>query len=951
MNIKERFQNDSGAFLNLATAFADKGEHQKAKDFFRKAIDVDPKIAENYFSFGSYLLEAIMKERVWRFGLTLENIEELKKADGLLSKSIELLKDTEKRGVLEDAYINRSSVRTILDDYVKAFEDINAALVINPNSAPAYANRARLNALKKAPDDAIQDFIMAIEKGVNKDDIFPILISCFLERPDCKIDEAIEVIKKHYGSEAENNIVSGMLLVECLAKKEAYDEARNIIVKLYGKFGRNPKILLAEADLKKSQGDAEGFEALSQEARQNSAGIEKNLAEIELARHYKNVGVYEKAIPLYETFVSESLFDDILRDYLICLYKAKEHRSKNLDKCLTICRNFRKAKKPIPFVLELEAAICEEMDQLEEALSLYLELSKIESNNVRHKLNYAKVMIDIGKEKDAGVKLLFEIKDAVADKDSFLILARAFLKIQNHDEAIKQIFRALEVDFNNPEIQLFYIYTFTNRKDKKSAFLDSDFVREDFFVKIKKNGHDQEYLITNNPKASVTKFEIYKESGLGKSLYGKKVGEQIVAENEYCARDVIDVVEIKSKYVKAFQNILDNFNISFPGNKAISKIEVNPDRLSDMLNKASKRSSKIMDLYLSKDITIGALSAFSGRSLFVCWGALIEQRSKLYCAVGSAVEQRNEQAVIANSNKVIIDPIALFTLGFLNLMELPSKMFSEVFVVKATMDELDMEIVDLSKSEDAGLTTLFSRDGKAFRQEISADNIKMKINFLKKIRNSQNLTIAGLEHPLDDSFNDKEKILGLPYIYSIQACQERQAPLFCDDYFFRELIRNEHKIESFGIQNFLIVALQKGLITENDYYDKILELVKIRYFYISVSANMLFYHAEKTSFQIQLGDAFDMVAAILDSKETSTESLFAVLTDFMRLILIEPLPDKVKDEYLYLSLSLLAKRGSPNKIIKIFSQVLSKKLGLASHLMSGVNKKIGQWIKINYPIV
>lgn len=951
MNIKKRFQNDSGALLNLAVAYADKGEHQKAKEHFRKAIDVDPKIAENYFSFGSYLLESIMKERVWRFGLSSENIKDLKEADSLLSQSIDLLKDTEKRGVLEDAYINRSSIRIIIDDYVKAFEDINAALIINPDSGGAYANRARLNALRNAPDDAIQDFNKAIEKGTNKDDIFPALISCFLERPDPKIDEAIETIKNGYGNEVENNIISGMLLVECLTRKRAYDEAKIVIDKLYTKFNRNPKILLAEADLKRSQGDIAAFENLSQEARQNSAGIEKNLAELELARHYKSIRAYEKAIPLYESFVSETLFDDILRDYLICLYKAKENRSKNLDKCLAICHNFDNTKKPIPFVLELEAAIYEEMDRLEDALALYLKLSKIEPSNYRHKLNYAKVMVDIGKEQDEGTKLLLEIKDNVSDNDSFLILARSFLKVQNHDEAIKQIFRALEVDFNNPEIQLFYIYTFINRKDKKGELLDSDIVREEFFVKIKKNGHEQEYLITKNPQASIAKFEIYKDSGLGKSLYGKKVGDQIIVDNEFGTKEVIEVVEIKSKYVKAFQGILDNFNISFPENKAIFKVEVSPDRLRDILEKSSRRSSKIMELYLSKNITIGALSAFSGRSIFVSWGALTGQGSKVFCAAGSAIEQRKEQEIIHNSKKIIIEPVALFTLGYLNLLELPSKYYSEVFVVKATMDELDMEIMELSKSEEDGLTTLFSHEGKAFRQEISAENIKMKLEFLRKIRNSTHLKVIGLEHTLDDSFKDKDRVLGMPYVYSIQACQERQIPLFCDDYFFRELIRNEYKIESFSIQNFLEVVLQKRCITENEYFDKILELAKIGYYYLSISAKMLFYYAEKASFQIRPGDAFDIVVTIIDSKETSTESLVAVLTDFMKLILIESLPDKVKDDYLYLILNLLSHRGAPNKILKVFGEILSKKLGLANHLMFGVNKNTGQWLKINYPII
>jgi len=952
MKIKDRFLKDPDALLNMASIYVTKGDHQQAREFFEKAIEVS-KTPEVFLSYGSYLLGFIMKDRIWRFGLTSKEIDEIKEAERLFGEAINLLKNTEKKAELEDSYINRSTARSILDKFELAFEDVNSALTINPKNPNAYANRARLRTLIKDLDNAIADFKFAIESGANKDDLFPLLVTCYLERPDAKANEAIEIIKKYYSNEdLENNIVPSILLVECLIKKKEYSEAKKVLERLYLKFGRQPRILLTEADLKRVEGDLSSFESLTEEANQKSSGAERNIAKIQLAKHYKNVEAYEKAIPLYESFVSETLFDDILKDYLVCLYKSKENRSQNIQKCLTICDNLRKNKTDAPFVLELEASIYEELDRLEDATGLYLDLSKIEPDKARHKLNYAKTLIDIGKGREnEGANLLIEVKDAVSDRDSFIILSESFLKIYNFDEAIKQAFKALEIDPNNPKIQLLYVYVFINRKDKKSLMLDSDIVKEDFYVKLKKNNQDQEYLMTNNPKASITKFELCKDVGLGKAIDSKRIGDNIKIKNDYGLEESIEILEIKSKYVKAFQNILDNFNIYFPDNKAIFKIEADPSKINEMLKKTSERSSMIMNMYLSRNITIGALSAFSGKSLFTVWGALIGQNNKIYCASGSSIEQKQESEIILKSQRIMIEPISLFTLAYLDILELPSKYFQEVVVAQASLDEINMEIMELSKSAEEGFTTLFYYQDKPYRQEISPEAIKKKIDFLKKIVDCTHIKVVGLNKPLDNNLQEKEKLLGRPYSYSIQNCLEKSLVLFSDDRLFRELINNEYKIESFSMQNFLIQALEKKLISENEYFIKIIELAKLGYHYLSISAKMLFYCAGKTSFQIAGSEDFNTLTKILNSKETSLDSLIMVLTDFMKLIYIESLPQKIKDDYLDVSLQTLASRANPKGISKIFSRVLSKKLGiLLSFMMPKINSRINNWLKINHPV-
>ena len=953
MRIKKRFEKDSGTFLNLAIAYADKGEHSQAKEFFEKAIENDTKSPENYFSYGSYLLEFVMKDRIWRFGLSSENIEELKKAEQLLTKAIELLKETDKDRELENAYINRSSIRAILDNLSLALDDVNTALEIDPKSHNAYANRARLNTISRNFDEAIADFKLAIQNGASKDDLIPLLISCFLKRADTRPDEAIFSIKGYYtDKEIRANIIVGALLAECYVAKENFAEANSIIKGLYEKHGRDPRVLLVESDLRKAEGNTDLFSLLSKEAIEKAKGSEKHVAELQLAKHYKGSGAYEKAIPFYESFVSEGLFDDFLKDYLTCLYKSKENRSQNIQKCLRICQNLTKGGKNIPFVLELEASIYQELDRLQEAGNLYLRLSQIEPKNSRHKLNYAATLIDVGGGKEKlGAKLLLEIKDNIVETNYLIMLAKLLARIEYYDEAIKKAYEVLEIDFNNAESQLLYVYIFFKRGDKKSPLLDSNKVKEGFFVKFKKDGQEKEYLMLDDPKASINRSEVYKDSGLGRAIYGKKVGDKIKSERDIGVSETIEILDIKSKYVKTFQSILADFNTHFPDNQALMKIEADPKKITPILKQMSEMSSKIIEMYLSKKLTIGAVSCFMNRNLFVTWGTLIAKDTLIYCASGSVAEQEKEQELVGHAKKILLEPISLFTLAYLDILGLPAKFFEEVFVTQATMDEIEMELMEQSNYGGKGYMTLFYQDDKPYRKDISSEEIKKRAEFLRKIKNyiNKGFKVMGLDNPLIETLGDKQEILGRSYAYSIQTCQEKNLSLFCDDQMFKELIFNEYGIKSFGIQNFLILTVKKGLISEKEFFDKIIELAKLNYRYLSISAKMLFYAAEQSQFQLAMSENFNALIKVLGLKETSFDSLLNVMTDFMRLIYIESLPAQIKTNFLFLSLGIITQNREPQKCLKAFKIILRKKLGLVNYIMPRIEKEMSHWLKAEFP--
>ena len=134
-------------------------------------------------------------------------------------------------------------------------------------------------------------------------------------------------------------------------------------------------------------------------------------------------------------------------------------------------------------------------------------------------------------------------------------------------------------------------------------------------------------------------------------------------------------------------------------------------------------------------------------------------------------------------------------------------------------------------------------------------------------------------------------------------------------------------------------------MSESSYFEKIIELAKMGYYYLAVSGPMLFYSVEKNSFQLTQMEDLNSLLAIMESRETTVASLITVFSDFIKSIYIESLPPEIKTSFLYSALRVLIQGRDDKPIINRFTKELSNKLGLANYLMPQINKEIGCWLK------
>lgn len=951
MKIKDKYLNDAGALLNIATAYAENKDHDNAVKYFDKAISLCENEARFYFTYGSYLLHYCKDNPGESYGISAHQKELLQKTESLLTKAVDILEKTEKNWFIVDAYINRSSARVMMQDLEGSLADVEQILKYDPDNVMARKNRGRIYSMQDKFDLAKDDFGYACEKESGQGGSAFDYAIALLNGSAADIARAKTILEKYYPNEAlENTLEAAVLYVECYISEKAYDAANKMLEKLFEIHGQRSKLLITKANLCKARGEEAEFERLLKQAVTSKDLHDKTTATAQLAKYYRGKRLFDQAIPLYETLVSAEIYDEFMREYLGCLYHSKNQRGIRLRKCLDICEKFSMSGTEVAFILELQANIYQMLDRLDEAKGIYERLVALHPTILRYQLSLATTKIEMGGEfQSAGIQELEKNKEKVSEYEDVILVAQYCLRLGQLADAVKFAYKAYEMNSNSEKVQLLYTHAFLSAEQgADKLLLDSDVVKGGYFVTFKKNNNQQECLMIEQAGYSALKNELSLESELGKCFANKKKGETFVVTASSGNSERFEIIEIKHKYVKAFQDIMDNFNSTFPKSSNLQKVEMNPDEIKKRVKQMGERHEKTVDLYLKKNLTLGALSNILGRDLLDVWGGLVATKDyKIYCATGNPKEQDGEISLIENSQNCVIDIISIMSLAYLDLLDLPVKIFQTCFVAKAAVDEIEWAILRQQSQQGRGYMTLSYKNGQYYRDDVSAESVESRVKYLDKIKSQlmKQYKTVGIEM-LDEKMMKREDLLGRSPVYSSQVAKEKNAPMYCDDMLFRQLSFNEEKLEGFSTQSLLVVALKKGVISAKDYSDALIKLVLANYSYISISDAVLYRSVERANFVVMSSTELKELLKLIGSTETTLPSMLNVLAGFIKLIYMENLLPANKRDYLFLILSSVKHRKEPMRdITNALRDEVKRRLGLARHLLINIDRDMNDWLK------
>lgn len=599
---------------------------------------------------------------------------------------------------------------------------------------------------------------------------------------------------------------------------------------------------------------------------------------------------------------------------------------------------------------ELEADIDAELGNLANASGLYKNLIKKFPKNKNIELKNILVELRTGKNVSRTLQNLK--KNISYFKDSpleLMTIAEVLYYVGEIEESIKVGYNATIKKIDNVKLNLAYISLILSCNNKN--FLRPEKVQVNTFITFIISDEKRNIKIVDREEEEISDTTtIDKESKLAKILLGESVGDKLEYDNNN-----IEIIEIKSKYVKLYQDIIDNLDLKIEEKDGFKKIKFDKDfkeKFIGIINERYQRASEIIDYYKNYKCTIGLASNLIGQDIFSTWEALtLVNNLQLLCSKGNLEKENKEFNYIIDSESILIDIIGLFTLNMLNLFQHIQKIFKNIYVSQFTLDEIIEIIGELNRHLNTDGYSVFSKyeDGYIF-SDITKDILISKINILENIKDfiTNNTKVIGLKEYSKMSSEKYLKSFGRSSINTIITAKENNLVFYSDDVVLREVAYNGNGILSVNIQLILKKLLEKGVISNEEKLDFLLELIKRNYYFININLDLFKHILLKGNYDP--GDP-DFIKALsrLETKENLLPPVVKILGDLIKIIWRGKIQDIQKNNFLDKILKALVNRGG-YKALNLFRKYLKKIFLVDPITLNNLDFNIEVWIKTSKTI-
>jgi tetratricopeptide (TPR) repeat protein len=339
--------------------------------------------------------------------------------------------------------------------------------------------------------------------------------------------------------------------------------------------------------------------------------------------------------------------------------------------------------------------------------------------------------------------------------------------------------------------------------------------------------------------------------------------------------------KIKEKQRKGFQRSLEFLQKHPSGFIKAIPMEKDLKSFVAMVKARADHAQKVEDLVREKTLPMAFLAQQLGLSAFQAWGGLIgHPELSVHMAYGTTEEQAREGGVALSASAACVDVFALFTLRLVNRLSLLPKLFSKVLVHTSVLETIVGEIREMETKKTAvGITY---NGGKLIRSETTTEQLEQRLAFLRDVRDflkSPSVELVGVDTSAFPS-GDLRKVMqaiGPVYYEPILAAKAYGAAYYCDDAPLRSHASQSYEVPGLSTQAFLRAAKEKRLLTDVEYEDCVITLLRHNYHFVSETADTIARLIETEHFQVS-DLSKRMISRVADPKVDQSTSV-RILSD------------------------------------------------------------------------
>jgi tetratricopeptide (TPR) repeat protein len=484
-------------------------------------------------------------------------------------------------------------------------------------------------------------------------------------------------------------------------------------------------------------------------------------------------------------------------------------------------------------------------------------------------------------------------------------------------EAHALAYRILLANPSSQSVTMGYIGVFLRPGHSRELSVDVNTVQNDTAVELKnEEGATTVFIIEPDATLRPSAQYLRPDHAVARLLAGKKVGDTIEMPDKSSAI----VVWIKPKVLHALHEAMENFPNRFPEAEGFERVKFDAKKeggiepILERLRDRHDAAEQVGKLYETGAMPLSLV----GRSLGcdpveALVGLASTGRAIRVCAGSHSEREKALAAIDANGVKgCIVDSVTLHVIRRLKIESVVIAICGPIHIVDETVLRLQRKIHELKVRIDEPDFSLSYRDGQYYRSEVTSEQ---KREILTSLEADQawlvaNTTISPAEGSRDPSPEWRPLIerFGSGFLDEIRAAEGSGLMLLSEDQALRSLTQDDYVVPSVWLQPVLMRALERNVISENEYLDAIVTMVDSQFQFISITAQLLVSAVRGTSGHI-LPAAFEKLATKIGGKAAELKSHASIayqtavavwndhnLTDTVKQAVVGRLLERVIDE-------------------------------------------------------
>ena len=921
-----------------------KGNYKDSMRWFRNAVKADPDDIEKQTALAETILQTVIENQAFIYGEQLSDDvkDDLEKADKIFQTAWSKVSDKDIKKFRTSWLGNRSLANRLLKKDDIAMQTINEALEINEKD-PEHIKQKSILLFETDKRKEATALLKTID-GYDSQPKIAIPLAALL-RENGQFEETINLLKKlQKNTEDEDAIFeSNRMLIDLYIQVKQHNKAIKLSDHLIKSDPDNISYYIDKSHIYHALNKIEVAISYLEQAKDKISDGISNRQQIELGSAFYILEKYHDAANILENIADISVDSEITRKLLNSYY-----RSGKLREALKVIKSLRASKKKSKYFTEMESSIYEGIDDWDNAKKVCQRYLAVCPDDQEIQIRYAVVLYRSGSKSDLKKLDAFLDKNVDTLKLSFNFWMQLINLYESRNQTSKALHHSYEVRrkfFDIPEAHLQYVGLFFRTEKTNEVSFDHGEVQFDSAVCVEDGGSPW-YIIEERENPDLSKGEINKDHSLFNILFGKKVGDIVTLKDTGPAPEKVKIKEIKSRFVYALHDSLNNFSGRFPTATGLWGVKVQsttqkekngtpPKDLQVILDQISKHDDyikRIEEFYKDGKLTIGAVSKLVGRDILVTWGGLISRASTGLRVSNGTLEERKAPVLALRADakpRLVIDPVSLMTIHGIDIADDIVDHFGKLIVLSSTLELFKTNMAEKSGLGSRGYMTIAKEGDKFVRNEITKEQIKKNIEYIKSIiewiekRCDVLPCTPALDIDRDIKIKD-EHLLGKESHDTIVMASQPDNILFSDDERLRSLADHSYGCVGVWTQLLMMELLDKKVITGEKYAKGVLKLLNSNYHHTSISKEVLVEAAKESSWKIE--EPLTGIIGMLKNGRSDLPSAVSVGAEFIRQIWDSGLEIDEKKRTVITKhiISMLVENRSLTKVVELIKNNLDR---------------------------